>query len=330
MQADPAVLSPETASPADVPLVAATSDAAGSVFAQTWWLDAAAPGAWHRNEITWGGRPVGSMSFSVRHRAGLRFIQMPPLTRSLSPVLNPPGGSPVHLLLNRVRILEELLGKLPKHDRFEIGLQPGCDSALPFVMLNYPVAQTYTFTAPEAGELRARMHQKTRNIVNKAARDFHVVVADDPDRFLHLLRTQRGAGLQEDVDTVRRLYEAAHSRRQATVLRAVNQRSQDGGCAILVWDAQRLYFWLSARDPAESSNGALSILITEAAQQAAAMGRVFDMDGWGTRRSGTFLAKFGFLPVVRGYVNHGSARWKLLHCLSSAWRGLRDDRHYRF
>lgn len=330
MLADPAVQAPARPPPTGAGLAQRADDAAGSLFAQDWWLDVAAPGAWHRVEVRWSGVTVGSMAFSVHRRWGLTFLQMPPLTRTLSPVLRPPGGTPAHMLLNRVRILEALLQQLPPHDRLELGLQPDSDCALPFVMLNYPVAHTYTFVATQADGLRQRMHQKTRNVVNKAARDFHVVSADDPDYFLHLLRVQRGAALQQDIGTVRRLYEAAHSRGQAMVLRAINGRSQDGGCAILVWDAQRLYYWLSARDPAESSNGALSLLIAEAAQQAASMGRIFDMDGWGTQRSGTFLAKFGFTPVVRGYVNHGSARWKLLHCLSSSVRGLRDDRHYRF
>ena len=197
-------------------------------------------------------------------------------------------------------------------------------------MLNYPVAQTYTFTAVQADGLREHMHQKTRNIVNKAAREFHVVCDQSPDRFLRLLQAQHGTDLREDIGIVRRLFEAGQIRRQAMVLRAVNQQSRDVGSTILVWDAKRLYFWLSARDLAESSNGALGSLITEAAQYAASTGRIFDLDGWGTQRSGTFQAKFGFAPVVRGYVNYGSARWKLLHWMSSSVRGLRDDRHYRF
>jgi len=157
-----------------------------------------------------------------------------------------------------------------------------------------------------------------------------VVSTDNPERFLRLLQLQRGTGLQHEIDTVRRMYDAAHARQQATVLCAVNARGQDGGSAVLLWDASRLYFWLSARDPAESSNGSLSLLITHAAEKAISMQRVFDVDGFGNQRSAAFLAKFGLSPVVRPYVNHGTQIWKLLHWVSSSLRSARDDRSYRF
>jgi len=104
----------------------------------------------------------------------------------------------------------------------------------------------------------------------------------------------------------------------------------DCGSAIVIWDSASLYFWLSARNPAGSSNGTLSLLIARAAALAHERGLVFDTDGFGSHRSGAFLAKFGFAPVVRPYVSHGRAIWKLCHVVSSALRGERDDRHYRF
>jgi hypothetical protein len=299
-----------------------------SIYEQDWWLDAAAPGRWQRVEVHWDSMLVGSLSFATRRRLGLRYIELPPLTRTLSPHLRPPASSAAQRLMNRVKILETLLRKLPGHERFELALKTGCDTALPFVLLNYPVAHTYTYiVAPRTNP--GQMHQKTRNVVTKAEREFEVVATFDPDRFLRLLRAQRAQELHTDLGAARRLYAAAQGRGQAAILCAVNQQDVDVASAILVWDSRCLYYWLSARDPARSSNGALSLLILRAMELAESLGLTFDTDGFGSKESGIFLAKFGLTPAVRPYVNHSGNVWKLLHLVSSLGR-QRDDSHYRF
>ncbi|MEJ6022118.1 GNAT family N-acetyltransferase [Ramlibacter sp. PS4R-6] len=303
---------------------------AGCIFDEDWWLDAAAPGGWQRVEVRWDQVLVGSLSFAATRRMGLRFIGLPPLTRTASPWLQPPPGAPGHALMKKVKILAALMAQLPPHERFDLALGTNCPNALPFVMLNYPVGHTYTFVAAASEASRAAMHQKTRNVVNKAARDFEVVEGADLSRFFAVLRSQFGAKSRADAADVQRLFDAAHARGQATVLCAEGAGGVDSACAVLVWDARSLYFWLSARNPECASTGALSLLIAHAASLAHGRGLDFDTDGFGTHRSGAFLSKFGFTPAVRPYVSHGTGLWKLSHLVSSALRGERDDRHYRY
>jgi hypothetical protein len=300
-----------------------------TIFEQDWWLDAAAPGAWQKVEVHWDKVLVGRLSFVIRKRLGLRYVTQPLLTRTLSPHLRPPASSATQLLMNRVKILEALLQKLPAHERFEFALKTGCEAALPFVMLNYPVAHTYTFLATRPGAHGGQMHQKTRNVVTKADREFEVVVSKDIGRFLRLLHAQHAHELRADIGTVRRLYMAAHAREQAAMLCAVGQDNVDVASAVLVWDSRCLYFWLSARDPARSSNAAVSLLIMRAIEMAEGLGLTFDADGFGSKESGIFLAKFGLAPAVRPYVSHGGSVWKLLR-LAASWGKERDDRYYRF
>ena len=299
-----------------------------SIFEQAWWLDAAAPGAWQRVETYWDRTLVGSMSFAIRVRAGLRYVQLPPLTRTLSPRLRPPLSHPTRRLTNNVKILESLVKQLPRHERFELCLKPNCEATIPFVMLNYAVAHTYTFVLPDPADIGANIHQKTRNVLNKSARLFQVQPGD-LDRFLELLRLQHGSRMRIDPATVSRLYEAARSRGQSDVVCAVTERGDDAACAIRIWDDQVLYHWMSARDPRTSSVGANSLLIMQSIEKATQLGLTFDIDSYGSQSAALFVAKFGLSPVVRPYVNNSSHIWKLLHFLSSA-RGLREDRYYRF
>jgi hypothetical protein len=301
---------------------------ADSIFQQSWWLDAAAPGTWQRVETYWDKTLVGSMSFAVSARAGIRYVQLPPLTRMLSPRLRPPASHPTRRLTNNVKILESLLKQLPRHERFELCLKPHCEATLPFVMLNYAVAHTYTFVLPCLGNVGANIHQKTRNVLIKSARLFQVQ-SGDLDRFLKLLHMQHSSRTRIDSPALHRLYEAARSRGQLDVLCAVNARSDDAACAILIWDDQVLYHWLSTRDPQPWANGASSLLILQAMEKATHLGLTFDIDSYGSPSAAPFVAKFGLAPAVRPYVNNSSPLWKLLHFISSL-RGGRHDRHYRF
>ena len=76
---------------------ALTAQDTGSIYDQDWWLDAAAPGRWQRVEVHWDKVLVGSLSFAVARRLGLRFIELPPLTRTASPWLHTPESAPALL-----------------------------------------------------------------------------------------------------------------------------------------------------------------------------------------------------------------------------------------
>src|SRR4051794_13421331 len=90
-----------------------------SIFEQSWWLDAATGEAWSRAEARWDNKLVGWMPYFVTKHWGLPHIAMPPYTRTLAPRLCPPASTPAKHLNSRIRVLRDLLGHLPRHDRFE-------------------------------------------------------------------------------------------------------------------------------------------------------------------------------------------------------------------
>src|SRR5262245_38158327 len=93
------VLSPSV--PADIARIAARPAPVAreaettSLFDEDWWLDAAAPGAWDRLRVCWDMTTVGTMVVHVKKRWGLTFLEMPPLTRTMSPRILTREGKPL-------------------------------------------------------------------------------------------------------------------------------------------------------------------------------------------------------------------------------------------
>ncbi len=287
------------------------------LFQADWWLDAATDGQWQQAEVRRAGTVVASLPYVVRRRAGLRLLGHPPYTRTVAPQLRAPGGKAVSRRACTVRLLRELMSQLPKHDHLQLVLDPdaGAPLAFPFVALGYLVGHNYTFVAPAGTSVDALwrgMEQKTRNVVATAAKRFAVTAHSDLDRFVRLSRGERGDGRRNgnDFAVIARIFEACAARGQCTVLSASDGRV-DVATSVLVWDGNRAYHWLSARDPRRAGTGAGGLLIWEGMRFALTRGLAFDADGFNTTNAALFLAPFGLELATRPVVTRGSLVWRM-------------------
>ena len=312
--------------------VASLETANRTIFDEDWWLDAAAAGAWDRVRVCWDGQGVGDMAFHVKRRWGLTYIAMPHLTRTMSPRLRPPPAKAATREMLNQTIVAELVQKLPRYDRFERSLEPGCPSVQGFVHANLAVTHMYTFRSkpgdgPDA--MLQRMHQEARRAINKGQRECSIERCMDIDRFNRLHRQSYGKETLVDYPTLERIFSAAASHDQVEIVFARLNGSADGAAMILLWDSGALYTWLLARDRAQNHVGVSSILTFEAMKTAHRLGRILDLDGYVTPAVGAFLTKFGLQPVVRPYVNGSSRVWQVLRCATGIANPTRVDRYFR-
>jgi hypothetical protein len=301
------------------------------IFDEDWWLDAAAPGAWDRVRVTWDSIVVGEMAFHVQHRWGLTYIKMPHLTRTMSPRLSPPASKQVNQAIDNQAIVVELVSKLPKYDRLELSLNPGCPSLQGFVHANLAVTHMFTFRSepgigPDA--MLKQAHAETRRIIGKAQRECVVTRGADLDRFIRLHRQSYGEASHVDYVTLERLFMAASSRGQAEILFA-RQGGADTAAMILLSDRHTTYTWLNARSMSQRYRGASSLLVFEAMQLAHEGGRILDLDGYVRPEVGSFMMKFGLPSVGRPYVNGSSPLWQLFRAATTLTNPKRADRHFR-
>jgi len=152
--------------------LAATNDgqeALGSLFAQPWWLEAVAPGAWSDVVVESDGRVVARLPYMHRRRYGMRLMVMPQLTASLGPALAPHDGKYAKLLTRQHRLLEELIERLPAFDYFQQSFHHSLTNWLPFHWAGFTQTTRYTYILDDLTDLDA-VWAGTRDSVRRAIR----------------------------------------------------------------------------------------------------------------------------------------------------------------
>jgi len=324
-----------TLSPVTISVRSEEAQLAGTtLFHQDWWLDAATNGHWDRVIVQRDGIVAAAMPFILRKNFGLRFLTMPPYTRTLGPLFANIPTKPSKRLAMQVELLHSLLVKAPRHDRFEMVLSPRSDLTLAFVTCSYGVTNTFTFVwegHPPMDQLLRDMQSKTRRKIQANAKRLHAERHTDIDRFIRLsvLEHNRLFSNTNDFRTITTIFQACVKRRQAMVLSAVNQNGEDVAVSVLVWGCGVLYNLLAARHPREAGPGANSFLLWEAMRTAQERGLEFDSDGIYSPHAAVFYSRFGLTPQVRPTINHGNGWWKLALMAKSMLRPQSVDLYYR-
>lgn len=306
-----------------------------TLFQEDWWLRAAGGDAVHRVAVNWGGSTVASLSFMVKRRfPDVRFLVVPPYTRTLGPVLDLPASGPTQRAMNLCRVAAELMALLPKHDYFYSLLDPDDESALGFSLAGCSVMQQYTFRAAAGGDpaqLLLGVEATTRRLIRAGSRQLVVQHHFDLNRFIALagrdVLTERS---EHDFAAMGRLFEACATRGQTTILTAVDQFGADVASVVLVWGHGTLYYWLPHRDRARAGGNANAFLLWTALEFALDRGLAFDTDGFRSVGTARFMASFGLPQRVRPLIVHRTLRGTLADAVrggmrNSAVKDLKPD-----
>jgi hypothetical protein len=287
-----------------------------SIFEQYWWLDAATAGKWQKIEFCDDPTISLKLIFSTSRKRGLTTIGMPVLARVMQPIINFHSVRPKVELPHVVRALGAAAEMLPKFDIFRYTLPPESGLDLAFCLSGYTVEVTYTYrTDPNRRhDPWKEMDRKVRYNINTGMRRAAVEIHDDIDRYVRLSSAfinSRAFNDNIDYEAIRRIWQASHSRSQASILSCVDAKGKDLAAAIVIWDDRHLYYWLSCRDPEANDNTANSLLIWSAIEMAKKADLVFDADGYASPAAGRFLARFGLLPTRRFNVSMVNSKAQL-------------------
>ena len=286
-----------------------------TIFQEEWWLDAASGGRWERVDVGVGSGARAWLPFTRERIHGAVQLAMPPYTRTLGPSFSMPPSKPVTRIDSMRSLVGEMIRRLPRHDLFRQVLPPGAhEEALAFALNGWTVGTEYTFcigAATSPHEPWGAMSQKTRNLVRTAGRYYEVEWHREIGRLVALSRSQleaKRATNHHRYAAMSRAFEAARARGCAAVASALDDRRREAAAVALVWDANAVYLWNTARNPAESGSGALSLLVWEACKMAHARGLTMDLDGFASPAAGRFVASFGGTPTPRPVVTRKGVR----------------------
>ena len=209
---------------------------------------------------------------------------------------------------NTRKIVQSLVDALPKHDRFQLFLDPSDSYAFYFALAGCTVEEDFTFRLHAGTDLERvwdGLDPKTRNLIRRSSKSLEVIESGDIETFVELSKREHSGHVNtHDFGAIRRIAEASRARSQSTLLVAKNEHGEAVAVSMLVWDDETLFYWQSSRAPDEATPGVNSHLVWRSIQFAMGRGLAFDFDGYRSRASAMFATKFGISPVVRPSVIH--------------------------
>jgi hypothetical protein len=275
-----------------------------TIFHEDWWLDIVAPGRWA--EVT---AEHGYLRYAHSSRLMFRSIKMPPLTRTLGPVLKVEGKKAETRQRAMFTTVCDLLDQLSGYDLIRFRLDPSLTDVVPFQARGYQTSLQHTLLvdcrAP-VDDLWAGMRDKTRNIVRRAQDSLSVVEIDDAERFVRFyIDNLEGNKSYFDLGLVPRIHQAALARGQARIVAAVDRRGTVHAQTFFIWDDHSYYYFLSSRNETVAHAGAVSQLLWIGMQHAHRLGLTFDFDGITSEARYQFLVGFGGQSATRFIVSKG-------------------------
>ena len=285
-----------------------------SVFEQNWWLEAVTDGAIERAEVFWDSTLVGVLPYHAVRRGVMRTIEAPPYTRRLSPRINAPGGKDVTRMSNTIKIVAQLYEKIGDFDAYHTIIGDDRHLIFAYQMNGFKLQPKITFSSAcdvPMEALTAAMDHRPRNIIKTASRQFQTELHFDLDRFRRL-RQESTPNDRNDYRIISQLMQTVKSRGAGGILSAVDDRGQDVAAAVLVWDTERLYYFMSSRSATTEGNKASPLVFYESIRLAKAYGLAFDADGYASVASAMSLQKWGLDVTVNLNVNKGSVAYEML------------------
>src|SRR5258708_7390034 len=163
------------------------SATAYSIFHEPWWLDVTAPGQWKVVQAVSIDRVEGGMPFCILRKGVWTGSSLPPLTRTLGPVVQLVGVKRSEVFRHRLNVTYDLIDQLPDVHLFHQIFDPRQVEAMAFLIRGYTVSQSYTFQIPAECPLDnawGGIRQKTRNLIRSAAGQLQVRTIFSPRDFV--------------------------------------------------------------------------------------------------------------------------------------------------
>jgi len=268
-----------------------------SVFHESWWLDIATSGQWDSVRVLNGSEVIGEMPYALTKKGIWRVSTLPPLTRSLGPIVYPGKDPANHDWRYRRSVVDNLIVQLPECARIHQILDWRITDALAFSARGFAVSVHFTIQIPPViseREVWNSMRPNTRNLIRRAAENLTVAAILDIEEFVRFydvnLQGRQSGNMYGRV--MRKLVEEFIRRDTGLLLGAYDQHRSLAAAIALVWDQSTMYYLLSSRS-AQAHHGAVSLLLWAAIKVAREGTLVFDFDGIGTPGILRFLSGFG-------------------------------------
>jgi antitoxin (DNA-binding transcriptional repressor) of toxin-antitoxin stability system len=267
------------------------------LFRRSWWLDAVAPGEWQEVTVTRDGRTCAHLAFIPRRHRGLRSLLAPRLAPRLGPWLEAGEGRRSKRLAHEEQLLNELVDRLPAHDRFHQHCHPRFTNWLPLYWRGFAQTTRYSYVLDDLSDLDAlwdAFEPRRRRDIRSAEKLLCVRDDREIDPLADLLdETFRQQQLPNPFSRqqLSRVFGACGEHQAGRISYAVDGQDRVHAGMFVVWDGDRAYYLLGGTS--RSHQGAMTLLMWDAMQLASRTSRSFDFEGSMIRPIAHFFRGFG-------------------------------------
>lgn len=311
---------PAPATPAAGGAAPARRADASSMFQESFWLDAVAPGSWEDVTVEHAdGSVAARLPFRIWRRHRLTILGNPLLTPYIGPFVDhAPNTSASTRVSRELRLVAELTDRLPHHDVAHFQLAPSFAGWLGLQWAGFRLRPSVTYGLAldrPVDELWAGLRGDLRRDIRNAER--HVTIDDglDPDvvaaEYLGRLDA-KGVRHSFDRPLFERVARALEDHgRQVWTLTARDRRGQIRGAALFGGDERCIYYLAGGVRPGGEAGSVGGLLIWTGVRMAAGRTARFDFEGSNVAGLERLFREFGAEPevVIRGIRMAGRLGW---------------------
>lgn len=310
-----------------------------TIFAEDWYLDTVAPGAWTRLNAGTPGNRGELVLTEVNRVLGKPVFSHAPLSYRLGPMYEFADDISVSKRLSSEHALsKELIDQIPEFSSFVMNFDWRNQNALPFFWEGYDLTTRYTYVYDDLGDLDSIWNgfsSSARRAIRKAEK--HVTITEGTAAQLWALYLEtvteqvRLTGYNES--HLQRLCDAVAERGCGEILLAVDEHGNPHASILVIWGGGCAYYLVGGTSHTYRSSGAMSYLMWEGIQRASKHVSVWDFEGSMSPGIERFLRSFG--PRQAPYIQvrksspSGSAARTALELSRSAKRAMMARRRER-
>lgn len=220
--------------------------------------------------------------------------------------------------------MRELIAGLPAAALYRYKCHRGVTDVVPFQEANFATGAQFTIEiAPQPiDSLWKNMRKKKRSQIRRAQDVLRPITLQDPDDFYHFYAAnieQRGGKMQYKQELCHRLIEACYKRNRGCVYAAEDKNGALAAAIFCVWDQTAAYYFMTTRAP-NAHDGAVSLVLWEAIQDATQRGLIFDFDGLTSKECFAFYSGFGGVLSPRYIVTRTTPLGGILYGVKESFR----------
>lgn len=273
------------------------------LFMQGWWYDClCGPENWDvALALDKKGGVIGAMPYYIHRKFGLTILRMPELTPFNGIWINYPADIKQHTRYSWERkVMEQIIGQLPRFDYFSQYFYFGFPNWLPFYWAGFRETTHYSYALSLQGDENAlwkNLKGNARRNILKAERQLSISSEADPGLFYQANRKtfeRQGLPIPHSFESFRRLDDVLRSRSQGRMYFARDAGGQVHAAVYIVWDERMANVLLTGSDPELRKSAAIYLLYWQAIRDMARQGvRWFDFEGGMLPRVENVYAAFG-------------------------------------